>query len=49
MPKGTKVHRLYDKLVKAGYSKESSARIAQAKTGLALKTGKKPKSKRKKS
>jgi len=43
MPTGTKVHRLYDKLRKQGKSKGSAARIAQSQTGLALATGKPPK------
>ena len=43
MPKGTKVHRMYEHLLSAGYSKESAVRIAQSKTGLSLKTGKPPK------
>jgi len=46
MPKGTKVHRIYEALVKEGKSKESAARIAQSKTGKSLKTGKKPKKKK---
>lgn len=45
MPKGTSVEHLYQKLLKKGYSKGSAARIAQAKTGLALATGKPPKGK----
>ena len=45
MPQGTKVHDLYNTLRRKGKSKASAARIAQAKTGLALKTGKKPKRK----
>lgn len=45
MPKGTPVHNMYEKLLKEGYSKGSAARIAQAKTGLALATGKPPKKK----
>ena len=45
MPKGTKVDNLYEKLLQKGYSKGSAARIAQAKTGLALATGKPPKHK----
>ncbi len=40
MPKGTKVHKVYDKL-KETMSKGSAARIAQAKTGQSLMTGKK--------
>ena len=45
MPKGTKVHSVYDKLVRGGMSKGKAARIAQSKTGKSLKTGKKPKKK----
>lgn len=44
MPKGTKVHRIYDKL-KGKKGKASAAKIAQAVTGKSLKTGKKPKNK----
>ncbi len=43
MPKGTKVHKMYEALLREGYSKSSAARIAQKKTGLALATGRKPK------
>jgi hypothetical protein len=43
MPKGTKVHRLYEELKKQGHSVESAVRIAQDKTGQALATGKPPK------
>jgi len=43
MPKGTKVESLYRRLLKEGYSKESAARIAQGRTGMSLKTGKKSK------
>jgi hypothetical protein len=46
MPKGTKVHKIYQALRKKGKSKSSAARIAQAKTGKSLKTGRKPKRKR---
>ncbi len=46
MPEGTKVHRLYKILLRAGHSVKSAVRIAQAKTGLSLKTGKKPKKKK---
>lgn len=45
MPKGTKVHKMYEALRGKGYSKGKSARIAQSKTGQALATGKPPKSK----
>ena len=43
MPKGTKVDKVYKALKKAGKSTASAAKIAQAKTGQALKTGKPPK------
>jgi len=39
MPKGTKVHNLYEKLLQKGMSKGKAARIAQAKTGQSLQTG----------
>lgn len=42
MPKGTPVHKLFDALVK------KAAKIAQAKTGTALATGKPPKKGKKK-
>jgi hypothetical protein len=45
MPKGTKVEKIYSGLRKEGASKGKAARIAQAKSGQALKTGKKPKAK----
>ncbi len=48
MPKGTKVHKIYEALLDKGFSKASAAKIAQSKTGQSLKTGKKSKSKRKK-
>jgi hypothetical protein len=47
MPAGSQVHKVYEALLREGYSKESAARIAQAKTGEALATGKKPKGKKK--
>ena len=43
MPRGTPVERMYQHLLSAGYTKESAAKIAQAKTGLALRTGRPPK------
>jgi len=46
MPATTKVERLYKQLLKQGHNTASAARIAQAKTGLSLKTGKKPKRKK---
>lgn len=48
MPKGTRVHKLYEKLRSEGKSKASAARIAQKQTGQALATGKAPKRKSKK-
>ena len=43
MPTGTKVDRVYRALLKQGHSAASAARIAQAQTGEALATGRKPK------
>ena len=43
MPKNTKVHRMYEAIKESGASKAKAARIAQAKTGKSLKTGKPPK------
>ena len=48
MPKGTKVHKVYEALKRKGKSAGAAARIAQAQTGQALATGKPPKSKGKK-
>jgi hypothetical protein len=45
MPKGSKVHKMYEALLDEGYSKASAARIAQSRTGQALATGRKPKHK----
>jgi hypothetical protein len=45
MPKGTKVHKMYDAMVREGMDKGKAARIAQAKTGRSLATGKPPKGK----
>lgn len=47
MPKGTKVHNVFEALKRKGHSPGSAARIAQSRTGLALATGKPPKRKRK--
>lgn len=44
MPKGTPVERMYTGLKKHGFSEGSAARIAQARTGKSLATGKTPKS-----
>jgi hypothetical protein len=43
MPKGTRVHRCYDKRRAAGDSKKKAARICQRATGQALATGRPPK------
>jgi len=43
MPEGTTVDRLFKALQKQGLPAGKAARIAQSKTGLSLKTGKKPK------
>ena len=40
MPKRTQVHKMYEALKKEGHSVESAVRIAQAETGMSLKTGK---------
>jgi hypothetical protein len=47
MPKGSKVHRMYEAIKRGGADKGKAARIAQAKTGQALATGKAPKNARK--
>jgi hypothetical protein len=46
MPKGSKVHKVYEAIKKTGASSGKAARIAQAQTGQALKTGKPPKGKK---
>lgn len=46
MPKGTKVEEMYSAMKREGMDKGKAARIAQAKTGLALATGKPPKGKK---
>jgi hypothetical protein len=46
MPKGSPVHKIYEAVRRQGKSKASAAKIAQAKTGLALSTGKPPKRKK---
>jgi hypothetical protein len=43
MPKGAKVERCYRKVRQQGASKGKAARVCQASTGQALKTGKPPK------
>lgn len=45
MPVNSPVHRLYVDLLAKGYDQKSAAKIAQDKTGLALVTGKPPKTK----
>lgn len=46
MPKGTKVDKVYEALLRQGKDKGTAARIAQAKTGQSLKTGKASKGKK---
>ncbi len=46
MPKGSKVHKVYDAIRREGASRGKAARVAQASTGKSLKTGRKPKGKR---
>ena len=43
MPKGTKVDRIYQAIKRETGDKGKAARIAQAKTGKSLKTGRRPK------
>ena len=43
MPEDTRVEKLYKDLLSKGYDKKNAAKISQAKTGLALVTGKPPK------
>jgi len=45
MPTGTKVDKVYQALKREGADPGKAARIAQAKTGLSLQTGKPPKGK----
>ena len=45
MPKGSKVEKVYDALRRKGASAGKAARVAQAKTGKSLKTGRAPKKK----
>ena len=40
MPKGTKVYRCVQKVIKTGKSKPSAIRICQKSTGQSYKTGK---------
>jgi hypothetical protein len=47
MPTGTRVEKMYTAIKAKTGDAGKAARIAQAKTGLSLATGKKPKSKRK--
>lgn len=45
MPRGTLVDRIYRHLLRQGRDKGSAARIAQARSGQSLKTGRPPKKK----
>ena len=47
MPTGTPVDRIFQALKRTGMGVGKAARIAQAKSGLALSTGKSPKAKMK--
>jgi len=40
MPESSRVHHIYEALLKEGHSEESAARIAQWRTGDSLETGK---------
>lgn len=46
MPKGTKVYKVYEALLRQGKSKATAAKIAQSQTGKSLQTGRKPKGKK---
>lgn len=46
MPKGTKVDKIYQAILKETGDAGKAARIAQSKTGKSLATGKKPKRKK---
>jgi hypothetical protein len=43
MPKSSRVHKMYDGMVKKGMPKGKAAAIAQNRTGQALSTGRKAK------
>lgn len=43
MPAGSKVDKMYQHLRASGYSDKDAAKVAQAKTGLSLRTGLPPK------
>jgi hypothetical protein len=46
MPRGSKVDKVYQALKDKGASAGKAARVAQAKTGKSLATGRKPKGKK---
>lgn len=46
MPVNSNVHKTYEALKREGHSEASAAKIAQAVTGRALKTGKVPQGKK---
>jgi hypothetical protein len=46
MPKNTKVHKMYEAMVRNGVPKGEAAATAQKRTGKSLRTGKKPKGKK---
>jgi len=43
MPIGSKVDTMYKALLREGYTPKDAAKLAQSKTGLALRTGQPPK------
>lgn len=45
MPRNAKVHKVYSAVRQTGASKAKAAKVAQAKTGKSLATGRKPKGK----
>lgn len=45
MPKGSKVHKIYQAILRAGGSVAKAARISQWRTRKSLKTGKSPRKK----
>lgn len=45
MPKGSKVEKVYQALLKEGMPRDQAAKVAQAQTGQSLATGRKPRGK----
>lgn len=44
MPAGTRVDKMYQALLRQGYTPKDAAKISQSKTGLSLVTGRPPRS-----